>query len=708
MTTIDVPGRRLAVLTDRDRPTVSLVLTWDDGMPTIAHWGAPIASFEPDLGDRPVPRGGLDIDAPLGLVIEEAGGIGARPGITGSRAGGGWSPRFTLRTPPVITASSASFDLVDAVAGLDLDVTVRFGPSSELLIESSIVNTGVDDYRLDVLAPSVPLPAHAAELISFDERWCLEFGIDRHPFRGRRIVENRRARTSHSHLPAVFAGTSGFSESTGEVWALQLAWSGNFAIAAEALVDGRRHVQLGELLGPGEIVLGPGERYRCPEIVGAWSPEGINGASQIFHRHVRSHLPQPLRPRPVNLNTWEAVYFDHDLDNLCRLADVGAEVGAERFVLDDGWFGSRRDDTSGLGDWWVSPEVWPDGLGPLIRHVTGLGMEFGLWVEPEMVNPDSDLYRAHPEWVLATPGYEPVLGRHQLVLDFGRPEVRDHVFGLLDRLLAENDIRSFKWDMNRDVIQGSGSDGAPGTHAHVLGLYEVIDRLRAAHPDVEIESCSSGGGRADLGILRRTQRIWASDCNDAIDRQHIQRGFSMLFPPEVMGAHVGPARSHTTGRRQPMGFRLATAMFGHFGFEWNLLEVSGGSRRRLRRAVEHHKRLRSLLHGGDVVRLDHPDPAVLGHGVVAGDRSEAVFALVKLATSATSVGFPIRLSGIDPDRRYRIAVIDDFGSHRDFGRTTPAWMQHPTVASGRQLVEVGLQPPILHPESVLLIHLTAD
>ncbi len=706
MTTTEAPGRRSAVLSDGAQPTVSLVVTWDQGMPTIVHWGAPIGAFPLGLIDRPVPRGGLDIDAPLGLVIEESGGIGARPGVSGSRATGGWSPRFALRGEPSVTARSASFDLVDVVAGLELAVTVRFGPASELLIETSIVNVGDDEYRLDLLAPSIPLPAQAVELLSFDERWCLEFGIDRGPWRGRRVIENRRARTSHSHLPAVFAGTAGFSETSGEVWAAQLAWSGNFTIATEALVDGRRHLQLGELLGPGEVVLAPGERYQAPDVVGAWSPAGTNGASQVFHRHVRSHRPQPLRPRPVNLNTWEAVYFDHDLDTLCRLADAGAEVGAERFVLDDGWFGSRRDDTSGLGDWWVSPDVWPAGLDPLIRHVTGLGMEFGLWVEPEMVNPDSDLYREHPDWILATPGYEPLRGRHQFVLDFGRSEVRDHLFGLLDRLLAEHDITSFKWDMNRDVIQGSGSNGAPGTHAHVIGLYEVIDRLRAAHPGIEIESCSSGGGRADLGILRRTQRIWASDCNDAIDRQLIQRGFSMLFPPEVMGAHVGPPHSHTTGRRQPLGFRLATAMFGHFGFEWNLLEASPRDRDRIRRAVDHHKRLRSLLHGGDVVRLDHPDPAVIGHGVVSLDRDEAVFAVAKVATSATSVGLPVRFAGLDPDRRYHVGVIDDFGSHRDFGRTTPAWIQRPTEATGRQLTEIGLQPPVMHPESVLLVHLT--
>ncbi len=403
------------------------------------------------------------------------------------------------------------------------------------------------------------------------------------------------------------------------------------------------------------------------------------------------------------LNTWEAVYFDHRLDTLQQLADVAASVGVERFVLDDGWFGGRRDDTAGLGDWWVSDAVWPSGLAPIVDHVTGLGMEFGLWVEPEMVNPDSDLYRKHPEWTLATHGYEPVLGRNQLVLDLGREEVRDFLFEALDELLDDYDISYLKWDMNRDIVQGSRF-GRAGAHGHVVGVYELIDRIRAAHPGLEIESCASGGGRADLGVLRRTDRIWTSDCNDAIERQMIQRGFSMLFPPEVMGAHIGPERTHTTLRRHDLGFRAATALFGHLGIEWNLLNADDLQRRQVAATTELYRRLRPLLHTGRTVRVEHPDPSVLVHGVVSDAADHGVFAYVQLTPSATTMPAPMRLLGLDPDRSYTVSVVNDIGSAKEGGRSRPGWLDGGTgPVAGRQLIDRGLQPPILHPESVLIV-----
>jgi alpha-galactosidase len=428
--------------------------------------------------------------------------------------------------------------------------------------------------------------------------------------------------------------------------------------------------------------------------------------SDAFHRYVREHSPS-VGPRPVILNTWEAVYFDHQFPILRDLADVAADVGVERFVLDDGWFGGRRDDTAGLGDWWVSDAVWPTGLGPIVDHVRALGMEFGLWVEPEMVNPDSELYRTHPEWTLTTEGYEPVLGRNQLVLDVGRPEVRDFLFDALHALLDEYDIAYLKWDMNRDVVQGS-RNGRAGVHGHVLGVYELIDRMRMAHPTVEIESCASGGGRVDLGVLRRTDRVWASDCNDALERQLIQRGFGVLFPPEVMGAHIGPERAHTTRRRHDVGFRAATALFGHLGIEWNLLDADPEQRKQVAAAIELHKRLRPLLHHGRVVRVDHPDPAALVHGVVSGDATHAVFAYVQMTPGASTVPHPVRLSGLDPDLSYRVAVLDELGSAVEFGRTWPAWMSHEFAVTGAQLESTGLQPPVLHPESALLIELRSS
>jgi alpha-galactosidase len=670
-------------------------------MPEFLSIGPVLPDFTAELVGRPVAHAAIDTPIPLGIVADTSTGYAGRPGLRGARPdGSGWAPRFTLRDLERPDGTSAVFRLDDEIA--ELAITIDLSVDHVLTTSVVLHNAGSTPYGLLQLAPTIPMPAHAGELMTFAGRWCREFQPSRSRFEAATAIENRTGRTSHAHLPAVYAGEPGFDEQRGEVWGVQLAWSGNYALLAERLPDGRRYVQAGELLEPLEVELAPGASYTAPDVVVAWSDAGLSPASQAFHRSVRSQSPSS-GPRPVILNTWEAVYFDHRLDTLQRLAAVAASVGVERFVLDDGWFGGRRDDTAGLGDWWVSDAVWPSGLAPIVDHVTGLDMDFGLWVEPEMVNPDSDLYRKHPEWTLTTHGYEPVRGRNQLVLDVGREEVRDFLFQALDALLAEYDISYLKWDMNRDIVHGSRF-GRAGAHGHVVGVYELIDRLRCAHPGVEIESCASGGGRADLGILRRTDRIWTSDCNDAVERQLIQRGFSMLFPPEVMGAHIGPERAHTTLRRHDLGFRAATAMFGHLGIEWNLLDADEEQRRQVAATIELYRRLRPLLHTGRTVRVEHPDPSVLVHGVVSDRADHGVFAYVQLAPSTATMPAPMRLSGLDPHRHYTVSIANAVGSMKDAGRTRPTWMDGGTgPIAGRQLVDRGLQPPILHPESVLII-----
>ena len=407
------------------------------------------------------------------------------------------------------------------------------------------------------------------------------------------------------------------------------------------------------------------------------------------------------------LNTWEAVYFDHDLTRLKALADTAARIGVERFVLDDGWFGGRRDDTSSLGDWFVSPDMWPDGLGPLVDHVTSLGMEFGLWFEPEMINEDSDLFRAHPDWVLGPADRLPPRARHQQVLDVARPKAAEYLFDRIDALVKQCRISFIKWDHNRDLVDAV-HDGRAGVHVQTLAVYALMDRLKKSNPGLEIESCSSGGARVDLGVLEHTDRFWTSDCNDALERQHIQRWTELLIPPELLGTHVGPPHAHTTGRTHDLAFRAATAFFGHFGIEWDINSADAADQALLAQVIVDHKRLRSLLHTGTVVNGDHPDPAATVHGVVAQDRSAAVFCYAQLSMSLPEIPAPAQLVGLDPDRRYRVVPLMPAGPSELIERVPPRWLQAgEVVLTGRLLGSVGLPMPVLRPEQALLLEVQA-
>ena len=689
---------------------VSLLITSNGGMPCLAHWGAPLGDIDSRMFaalDRPVPRGGLDVDPPLALIAEASVGWSGTPGLEGHRPNGrDFAPQFAMRSSSC-GEHRAEFELVDESAELSLTLAIVLHSSGVASLDASIINDGPTAYTLDACRLSLPVAADAQELLTVGGRWTNEFGQTRTPWVGNCLtVDNRRGRTSHERLGVVFAGTPGFAEQRGEVWGCHLGWSGNFEITCDSVTDARRSIQVGELLLSGEVILEVGERYDMPTVYVAYSGEGLNQVSNRFHAFLRARPQHPSSPRPVLLNIWEAVYFDHDLDRLRTLADLAAACGVERFVVDDGWFHGRRDDHAGLGDWWVDTDVWPNGLTPLIDHVRRLDMQFGIWVEPEMVNPDSDLYRAHPDWTLVDDRYPAVLGRNQLVLDLGRVEVGDYLFAHLDALLRDHDIAYIKWDMNRDLVAAT-SQGRAGVHRQTLGVYALLDRLRATHPNVEFETCASGGGRVDFGILERTDRAWTSDSIDALDRQQIQRGFSLLFPPELMGSHIGSPVAQTTGRSHRLGFRALAAMFGSLGIEWNLLKASEQDRADLAEIIAVHKRLRPLLHHGDVVRLDHPDPNVMVHGVVGSDRSEAVFVCTRVHSGPSLHTAPLRLVGLDPERTYEIANVPIGGGRWGPARQQPQWLAQGLQMTGRHLASVGFNAPVLFPESSMLIHLTA-
>jgi alpha-galactosidase len=699
---------------------VSLVLDTAGGagepLPVVLHWG-------PDLGqaldgaalaEALVPAAAHSaVDRPVRrrLLPMPADGWRLRSGLTGARAdGGGWSPRFLVSSIEVSEdRSRAVVAAEDAEAGLALTTRLRLHPSGVLEAGHRLRNLGDAPYLVGELAASLPLPARAVEVLDLTGRWCRERIPQRHPLpHGAWVREGRHGRTGHDATLVLAVGTPGFGFRTGEVWGVHLGWSGDAVHWAERNADGHAGVGAAELLGPSEVALEPGQAYATPPLYATYSAEGLDGLSAAYHRFLRDRPGHPRSPRPVVLNTWEAVYFDQRLDRLADLAEVAARLGVERFVLDDGWFGNRRDDTAGLGDWYVAADVWPDGLTPLIEKVRGLGMEFGLWVEPEMVNPDSDLFRAHPDWVLAggVAGRLPEPWRHQQVLDLANPDCYAFIRDRLDALLGEHDIAFLKWDHNRDLVE-AGHAGRPGVHAQTLAVYRLLDELRERHPGVEIESCASGGGRVDLGILQRTDRVWASDTNDALERQHIQRWTGLLLPPELVGSHVGPPRAHTTGRVHGLAFRVATALFGHFGIEWDIASAPPEEQAALAEAIAAYKRLRPLLHGGRVVRADHPDPAAYLHGVVAADQAEALFAYVQLAASPSETPGLARLPGLDPGRTYRVEPLPLAGAPETKQAVASRWLEAGGVTlGGRALAEVGLALPVLRPEQALLLHLT--
>ena len=512
----------------------SVLIDASAGCPRIAYWGVALNPGEPHdqlaaASSMPLVHGSVDDAAPLSVLPELSTGYPGQPGLLGARVdGNAWAPRLSLDSVDAST-ESATYVCTDPIAGIEVEIRIDLGDA--LTIAVSLTNNGASDYALHALTPTLPVPPTAVELLQLGGRWAHEFQLHRQPWQhGVLESASHRGRTSHDRVPLVFVGTSGFSEQRGEVWGAHLAWSGNHRWRAEVLSDGRRCLQIGEFLLPGEVVLAPGECYRAPVVVAVHSPSGLVGASAAFHRVARAHTVAPKTPRPVTLNTWEALYFDHDQQRLFELVREAARCGVERFVLDDGWFSSRRNDTSGLGDWWVSEDVYPGGLNPLIDHVHQLGMQFGLWVEPEMVNRDSQLFRSHPDWVLSTQGYDAPEARNQLVLDLSRPDTFAYIESCLDSLLDNHHIDYLKWDMNRDHVQGSDARGRAATRRQVLALYRLMEGLRRRHPGVEIESCSSGGGRIDFGILQHCERVWASDCNDALERQHIQRALSLFVP----------------------------------------------------------------------------------------------------------------------------------------------------------------------------------
>lgn len=596
-------------------------------------------------------------------------------------------------------------------------------------------NNGTDNLEISKVELGWPLPSRASEVLTTTGHHLHERRAQRQKLGMTRIEKvSMVGRPDFDFSLLLAAGTPGFTFEEGEVYVEHLGWSGNSVMAAEKLPYSEPQISGAELLYGGEVSLEPGDTYATPWLYGSYG-NGLNEASKRFHQFVRAAHPQFAKvQRPVLLNTWEAVYFDHSYETLAALADKAALAGVERFVVDDGWFMHRRSDNAGLGDWSVDPAVWPEGersLAALAEHVHEKGMQFGLWFEPEMINPDSDTARAHPDWILHASVEEqgsavsrlPMQGRNQQVIDLTNPAAYEHVFSAMDALVSELHIDYIKWDHNKLVTEPiSPYSGRPAVHEQTRAVYSIFQGLKKNHPGLEIESCSSGGGRIDLGMLRFADRVWVSDCVDPVEREENQRWDSVIVPPEILGEHIGKSPADSTKRATSLSLRAAMAFFGHLGVEWNLLKVPQSELDQLAVWVEAYKALRPLFSTGVVVHSgpdDSDEPAAYVDGVVAQDGSKAVYRFTQLTASRSYPAEPVRLPGLNPRSLYRVSLLSASVAdmpEKGNGQSPLLWAHDASgdgpyqgnfsghvVLDGEALARYGVRPPLLHPAQAVIL-----
>lgn len=688
-----------------DGDSLSMVLDLRADAAELAYIGAALPQSENlealcDLMKRGRHASQPDSPAPRALLPFLGQGHLAAPAIVVEQQGQPVSPAMKL-----VAAANHGPRLVldhrDEALGLNVQIVLAIVEGGLIEFSAAVRNDGDRSLGLVSLASvTLPLPSWASHAVRYAGRWSAE------------MQQQRIALQQGTIATASYGGRPGFgggnwvrieSENAGELYgdalAAHLAWSGDHLLQVERNADGDATLTMAARLEPGEIVLAPGDTFSAPRALIAVSAQGIADLRHAFHAHViGSVVPESAAayPRKVHLNSWEALVFDQSLDRLRELADRAANLGVERFVLDDGWFAGRRDDTTSLGDWVADSEIFADGLDPLIDHVRQLGMDFGLWVEPEMVSPDSALYRAHPDWCLHLPNHPRMTQRNQLVLDLTRPEVSEYLFASLHRLLADHDIAYLKWDHNRDLFPLAGRG-----HAQVIALYALLDRLRAAHPDIEIETCASGGGRVDLEILRHCSRFWASDNNDPVERLEINAGWFDFLPMRIVGNHVGPSPNPITGRQVAMDFRAKVAMFGHMGVEADPGTMSPEDRQCLAAHIALYKQWRDVLHAGRLWRLAPPDSGV--HALQVTHDGKGI-ALIAQTRQAAAYDMPhIRFAGLDDQAEYRVSLLRPWCDKAKAQLSQPKLYDEGAIMSGRMLRLAGISLPLQYPETAWLV-----
>ncbi|WP_123039205.1 alpha-galactosidase [Cohnella candidum] len=635
---------------------------------TVQHvyWGSPVEASE--CADRLKPRHHSSFDAAIDQETEEFGGWGgthfAEPVLRATFSDGVRDLKMVYDGFGQPGDRELVIRLKDAHYALRVEVHYRVIPEFDLIERYvQVYNDETQPVKIEQIMSAVwsvqALPEY--RLTHVTGRWAAEFQLRSETLsEGKKTLESRRGFTGPHANPWFAIDNGKADETSGQVWFGALGWSGNWKIVAEKTTFGHVRVVGGVNDFDSSFVLDPGSSFTTPVFTGGYTSEGFGGMSRNLHRYQAEYVLPSSRPRKVLYNSWEATYFDVTAEGQKALARRAARLGVERFVVDDGWFGARNSDRAGLGDWYVNPEKFPNGLQELIDEVKGLGMEFGLWVEPESVNPDSELFRKHPEWVYHFPTREGTLLRNQLLLNLALPEVKAFVLDFMTELLSRYEISFIKWDMNRTVTEpgtmsAEGLEGRSVWIRHVENLYEIWAELRRRFPDVEFETCAGGGGRIDLGILRFADQAWISDNTDARDRLTIQEGFGYVYSPSVMMCWVTESPHGFNGRSLPLSFRFHSAMMGGLGIGADITGWSEEEMEEAARWVAVYKEIRPTIMQGDLYRLESMrNTNAAAYQYVGQDGQEAVVFAFLHSQHFGSEERRLRLQGLDPNAVYEV------------------------------------------------------
>jgi alpha-galactosidase len=560
--------------------------------------------------------------------------------------------------------------MLDSLTGLKVALSYTVFEEFNVITRSvKFINEGTQTLKLlNALSLCVDFRDADFDFLHLHGAHVKERYIERQPLRhGIQSIESTRGASSHQHNPFIALLRKDATEDSGEVYAFNFVYSGNFLAQAEVDQFSSTRVTMG--INPFDFcwILEPDEAFQTPEAVMVYSSEGLGSMSRTFHDLYRTRLVRGTyrdKERSILVNNWEATYFDFNAEKIIDIAKVGREVGIELFVLDDGWFGKRNNDTSSLGDWFVDREKLPDGLDNLALRVQEMGMEFGLWFEPEMISVDSDLYRKHPDWCLHVPGRNRSESRNQLVLDFSRDDVCYEIIKRVSNILASVPISYVKWDMNRHMTE-IGSAALPPerqretAHRYMLGLYKVMENITTSFPDVLFESCSGGGGRFDPGILYYMPQTWTSDNTDAVSRLKIQYGTSLVYPIVSMGAHVSAVPNHQVHRSTSMDMRGDVAMSGNLGYELDLTKLTEDEKEIVKKQVSHYKEIRKLIQFGDFYRLQSPfEGNEIAWLFTDKDKTQAMVFYFRVLAEPAAPLTVLKLKGIDSSKKYRVIGTD--------------------------------------------------